>query len=102
MKYLPIGTVVQLNNGQVKLMIVSRFPLYDNSGKIGYFDYSGCIYPQGTVENQFYYFNSGDIKTVWFEGYIDESEEAAQKTFEKEVGNITYPKLSITDSSSIG
>lgn len=32
MKYLPIETVVQLNNGQVKLMIVSRFPLYDNQG----------------------------------------------------------------------
>ncbi|AXJ12906.1 DUF4176 domain-containing protein [Streptococcus pluranimalium] len=95
MKYLPIGTVVQLNNGQVKVMIVSRFPLYDNKGKIGYFDYSGCIYPQGTAENQFYYFNEEDIETIWFEGYIDGSEEEYRQIANKEITNITYPRFTL-------
>ena len=39
-KILPIGSVIQLHNGEVKLMIISRFPLYNNHGTIGYFDYS--------------------------------------------------------------
>lgn len=95
MKYLPIGTVVQLNNGQLKLMIVSRFPLYDNKGEIGYFDYSGCIYPQGTADNQFYYFNEEDIKTIWFEGYVDGQEEEFRKIASKESKNISYPRLTL-------
>ncbi|HEM6591335.1 DUF4176 domain-containing protein [Streptococcus suis] len=95
MKYLPIGTVVQLNNGQVKLMIVSRFPLYDNQREIGYFDYSGCIYPQGTADNQFYYFNEEDIKTIWFEGYVDGQEEEYRKIARNEVGKITYPRFTL-------
>ena len=38
-RILPIGSIVQLKNGEVKLMIINRFPLYNNNGEIGYFDY---------------------------------------------------------------
>lgn len=34
---LPIGSVVQLKNGEVKLMIINRFPLFNKEGTIGYF-----------------------------------------------------------------
>lgn len=99
-KYLPIGSVVQLEKGTAKLMIITRFALYNNKGTIGYFDYAGCLYPSGLMDNQTFFFNRENIEKIWFEGYVDESEEEAQKTFEKEVGNITYPKLSINDSES--
>lgn len=38
--YLPIGSVVQLQNGDTKVMIINRISLYNNRGTIGYFDYS--------------------------------------------------------------
>lgn len=94
-KYLPIGSVVQLKNGSAKLMVTTRFALYNNRGIIGYFDYAGCLYPGGLSENQSFFFNQENIGKVWFEGYIDESEEEAQKIFEKEIENITYPRFSI-------
>ena len=47
---LPIGSVVQLKNGEVKLMIINRFPLFNKEGTIGYFDYSACIFPIGYVD----------------------------------------------------
>ena len=35
---LSIGSVVQLKNGEVKLMIINRFPLFNKEGTIGYFE----------------------------------------------------------------
>ncbi|MDE5416364.1 DUF4176 domain-containing protein, partial [Alkalihalobacterium chitinilyticum] len=52
MELLPIGSVVQLKNGDVKLMVLNRAPLYNQNGEIGYFDYSACIYPAGKVEER--------------------------------------------------
>ncbi len=41
---LPLGSVVRLNKGELKIMIISRLPLYNNEGTIGYFDYGGmCL-----------------------------------------------------------
>ncbi|SFC10880.1 DUF4176 domain-containing protein [Streptococcus equinus] len=92
---LPIGSVVQLENGKVKLMIISRFPLYNNDGEIGYFDYSACLYPNGNVDNQAYFFNQENIEKVWFKGYIDENEEKLLQKFESERANIKYPRLEL-------
>ena len=36
---LPIGTVVRLHNGTIDVMIIGRFPLYNQEGTIGQFDY---------------------------------------------------------------
>ena len=38
-----------------------------------------------------------DIEKVWFEGYIDESEEEMQVTIEDELSQIPYPKYSLAD-----
>lgn len=42
---LPLGTVVTLKNGDMKLIIVGRAQLFNNEGTIGYFDYSALGYP---------------------------------------------------------
>ena len=49
-RILPIGSIVQLKNGEVKLMIINRFPLYNNNGEIGYFDYLYDKYGDKVVE----------------------------------------------------
>lgn len=92
---LPIGSVVQLKNGEAKLMVLNRFPLYNDNGEIGYFDYSACLYPNGNTDNQAYFFNQEKIEKVWFEGYVDETEEQMQQRFELEKGNIKYPHLKL-------
>ena len=77
--YLTIGSVVQLQNGNTKVMIINRFPLHNNRGTIGYFDYSACLYPSGNTDNQVYFFNHENFYKIWFEGYIDKAEEKLQR-----------------------
>lgn len=94
-KYLPLGSIVRLRNGDTKLMIVSRFPIFENEGEVGYFEYSSCVYPTGIDGSQFYFFNAEDIDEVYFEGYVDIAEEEAQKIFDKERKNIAYPQFKV-------
>ena len=62
---LPLGTVVTLKNGDIKLMIVGRAQLFNDEGTIGYFDYSALGYPQGVVsESEYAFFNDEDIEEV--------------------------------------
>lgn len=39
MNILPIGSVVKLHNGDVKLMFLNRAPLYNQNGEIGFFQH---------------------------------------------------------------
>ncbi len=80
---LPIGSIVLLKGGNVKLMITGRIISDDSLQNI--YDYVGCIYPIGiTAEDDQYFFNRDDIETTYFIGFQDE-EELALKTevFEK-------------------
>lgn len=97
MDVLPIGSVVKLNNGDVKLMIINRAPLYNQGGEIGYFDYSACIYPTGKVEDQVYFFNKENIEKVYFKGYVDEQEELFQQHYKEKVKTVKYPRFKIED-----
>lgn len=97
MNILPIGSVVRLKNGDIKLMILNRAPLYNKGGVIGYFDYSACIYPTGKVEDQVYFFNNENIEEVYYTGYIDEEEELFQKQYEEKIKDVKYPRFTIED-----
>ena len=97
MKILPIGSVVRLNEGEVKLMIINRAPLHNKDGIIGYFDYSACVYPTGQTDQQAYFFNHEDIEEVYHEGYVDEDEELFKKQYEDKIKEVPYPKFNVVD-----
>ena len=81
-KYLPIGTVVMLKNGKKKLMITG-YTSIDIEKKEQVFDYSGCLYPEGTINNSVFLFNNEDIKNIYFIGYNDAEGKKFQKILEE-------------------
>lgn len=95
MEILPIGTVVTLNNGKQELMITARFPLYNDEGVVGYFDYASCFYPQGQFNEGNYFFNAEDVQTIHFTGYSSEEEKELQKVIKEQLASLPYPKLDI-------
>ncbi|WP_042221355.1 DUF4176 domain-containing protein [Oceanobacillus manasiensis] len=95
MEILPIGSVVRLENGDLKLMILNRAPLYNQDGVIGYFDYSACVYPAGKIEEQVYFFNAENVAEVYFKGYVDEQEEVFQKEYDERIKQIKYPRFKV-------
>ena len=77
-KYLPVGTVVLLEDAKKRLMITG-FCMTDNSDKENpqVYDYSGCLYPEGLVNsNQIALFNHDQIAEIYHMGYSDEEEKA--------------------------
>lgn len=69
---LPIGTIVLLENGEKRLMIIG-IKQTDADGDGKEYDYLGTLYPEGHIGEQFQYlFNHEDIKEIFFRGYEDE------------------------------
>ena len=68
---LPLGSVVRLNKGELKIMIISRLPLYNNEGTIGYFDYAACVYPTGQADQQCTFFLMKKILQKYFSRAIE-------------------------------
>ena len=93
---LPLGSVIQLKDGEQKLMIICRLPLFNQGGTIGYFDYSACLYPLGQSSQNMFFFNAEDIDQVFFTGYKDEYEMEYQKAVDEIIGTIDYPRLQLS------
>lgn len=72
-KYLPIGSVVTLNGGTKKLMIIGRSQICQDVS----YDYSGCLFPEGYLnKDSLYVFNNEDIETLYYVGMQNEEEFA--------------------------
>ena len=85
---LPIGSVVILKGGNVKLMITGRILTDDKQQDI--YDYVGCIYPIGiTSEDEMYFFNRDMIERTCFIGYQDEEELALKSEVLDKLGKLT-------------
>ena len=80
-EYLPIGSVILLDNGEKKLMIYGRKQIHDDTGDV--FDYISCLYPEGNLGDEHtYLFNHENIKEVVFKGFVDEEESEFLKVIE--------------------
>ena len=69
-QFFPIGTIVMLEGGDKRLMIYGVLPVNSDDGKT--YDYIGCLYPEGFIDNDHcYLFNNEDIKNVEYLGFVD-------------------------------
>ena len=81
-KYLPIGTVVMLSGGKKRVMITG-FVITSEDKEV--FDYSGCMYPEGTISSkETLVFNHEQIEKIYHMGLIDQEE----KDFKERLKNI--------------
>ena len=75
---LPLGSVVSLKEGKVRLMICGR--IVTRSGEEKIYDYVGCIYPKGIVgSDTMIFFDRDKIERTYFIGFQDEEELEIQK-----------------------
>ena len=77
-KALPLGSIVYLKEGTVKMLIIGRSNLIskqENETPI-LFDYSAVMYPLGFIGvEKLFFFNNEDIDKVEFEGFSDSENE---------------------------
>jgi len=72
-EYLPIGTVVILQDGEKSIMIYGRKQIHAETNKL--YDYVACLYPEGNMSEEFtYLFNHNQIQEVLFAGYANDDE----------------------------
>lgn len=70
---LPLGSVVQLENGERKFMIYGRLQKSKNTEAV--YDYAGCVFPMGITGNdETILFNHSDIDEIFYVGYQDITE----------------------------
>ncbi|AND80015.1 DUF4176 domain-containing protein [Streptococcus pantholopis] len=93
----PLGTVVYLQDGTEKVMVVGRGVIYhdEDSDKEVFVDYMGCRYPTGVNPDNTIFFNQENIDRVVFEGLKDAEEERFQQVYEDWLKKVTVPKKEI-------
>lgn len=69
---LPIGSVVRLDHGERRLLVIARVVATDNDE---IFDYAAVLYPDGLIGlDGLRFFNTDAIECVFALGYQDEEE----------------------------
>lgn len=77
--FLPIGSLVYLNGGKKKIMVISRAIAMKLNNENVYFEYGGCTYPEGLLGDAVAYFNNEDVAEVLVQGYADDEEDVMVK-----------------------
>ena len=90
-KLLPIGSVVQLSGGTKKIMVTGYSSKAQEDGKV--FDYNGCIFPEGIMEEIYCLFDEDQIENIYFRGLeTNESDKYLNKINSMVGSNISTPK----------
>lgn len=81
--FLPLGSIVIIKGGVKKTVIIARGLATSFGEGLVYFDYGGCLYPEGIIGDALLYFNHEDIAKVVHQGYTDEDDEMMIENIEQ-------------------
>lgn len=73
--FFPLGSIVLLDGGTQKIMIVARGLNLQRGEKSVFFDYGAVPYPQGLTGDQLVYFNHDAVRSIYFIGCNDEDSQ---------------------------
>ena len=80
---LPLGSIVLLEGGAQKLLIIARGLNVINAGRTFFFDYGAVPYPDGVQGDRMAYFQRESISKIVFEGYRDVDDENLTEAIER-------------------
>ena len=98
-KELPIGTVVMLVGGSKKVMITGYRSKNADADKV--FDYNGCVFPEGLMENIYCLFDASQIEDIIYMGLENDEQKEYVNRFSNPNGFTSQGMKSDTDSVSI-
>mgnify|MGYP004580725461 CR=1 FL=1 len=87
MNYLPLGSIVLLNGGIQKLIVIGRGVIVENAERELFFDYVAVPYPTGLVGDSVAYFNADNIAKVIYEGYSDDDDKVVVSNINKYISD---------------
>lgn len=100
-KWLPIGSVVLLEDGNRLLMIYGRAQRQvdaDSKNDVMW-DYVGCMFPEGNIDpDHSYLFNKEQIDSVYFIGY----QPAEEYELSKQLDELMDAYVSADKSDGVG
>ena len=71
--FLPIGSVVLLKEATKRVMITGYSMETSDNGEKQYYDYCGCMFPEGIIDTErIALFNQDQIERVFFLGLQDQ------------------------------
>ncbi|MFA9379047.1 MAG: DUF4176 domain-containing protein [Lachnotalea sp.] len=91
-KFLSLGSIVRLNGGVKKVVVIARAVATNIGNETKYFEYGGCLYPEGLLGDAILYFNNEDIQQVVYEGYTDDDEVIMAENLNKMLQQFDYKK----------
>ena len=113
-RFLPIGTVVLLENGTKELMI-TRYCIIPGDTEIKdgeeveterkLYEYGGCTYPEGILDNDIVYaFNHNQIKKICHMGYETDTQKEFSEALNQDYDEykLEFEQESGSLSSSVG
>ena len=94
---LPLGSVVYLEEGTQKLIIIGRGVIFEDSDSSEqvFADYMGTLYPSGSQKNSNIFFQHENIDRVVFRGYSDEEEKRFLEVYNNWKGTIKAKRAKV-------
>ena len=91
-EFLPLGSIVVVRGNTKKMMVIARGLALKQEGEFKYFDYGGCLYPEGMLGDAVIYFNHNAIQRVVSEGYTDDDNALHLETLNENLKDVDIEK----------